>query len=121
MYDFACEHCSGTVRERRVDREALRHKGSFVVLENVPVGVCDRCGARYSTPRFCGASPRSAAARPRPYARLRFPSPPMRRLDVLLRLGKKSTDAYHRKTIRESSTPERLFGDVVEALPSPHL
>jgi YgiT-type zinc finger domain-containing protein len=47
MYDFACEHCSGTVRERRVDREALRHKGSFVILEGVPVGVCDKCGARY--------------------------------------------------------------------------
>lgn len=47
MYDFACEHCKGTVRERRVTREALRHKGSFVILEDVPVGVCDSCGARY--------------------------------------------------------------------------
>ena len=47
MYDFACEHCEGTVRERRVEREALRHKGSFVILEDVPVGVCDQCGARY--------------------------------------------------------------------------
>jgi len=47
MYDFACEHCGGTVRERRVDREALRHKATFVILEDVPVGVCDRCGARY--------------------------------------------------------------------------
>jgi YgiT-type zinc finger domain-containing protein len=47
MYDFTCEHCSGTVREQRVDREALRHKGSFVILENVPIGVCDQCGARY--------------------------------------------------------------------------
>ena len=47
MYDFACEHCGGTVRERRVDREALRHKGSFVILEDVPIGVCDKCGARY--------------------------------------------------------------------------
>lgn len=47
MYDFACEHCSGRVQERRVDREALRHKGSFVILEDVPIGVCDQCGARY--------------------------------------------------------------------------
>ena len=47
MYDFSCEHCSGTVRERRVDREALRHKGGFVILEDVPIGVCDQCGARY--------------------------------------------------------------------------
>lgn len=47
MYGFQCEHCGGTVRERRIKREALRHKGSFVILEDVPVGVCDRCGARY--------------------------------------------------------------------------
>ena len=47
MYDFTCEHCDGTVRERRVDREALRHKGKFVILEDVPIGVCDKCGTRY--------------------------------------------------------------------------
>lgn len=47
MYDFSCEHCDGTVRERRVAREALRHKGNFVILEDVPIGVCDKCGARY--------------------------------------------------------------------------
>jgi YgiT-type zinc finger domain-containing protein len=47
MYDFPCEHCDGTVRERRVEREALRHTGSFVILEDVPIGICDRCGARY--------------------------------------------------------------------------
>jgi YgiT-type zinc finger domain-containing protein len=47
MYDFSCEHCAGAVRERRSDREAIRHKGSFVVLEDVPIGVCDQCGARY--------------------------------------------------------------------------
>jgi YgiT-type zinc finger domain-containing protein len=47
MYDFSCQHCYGTVRERRVDREALRHKGSFIILEEVPIGVCDQCGTRY--------------------------------------------------------------------------
>jgi YgiT-type zinc finger domain-containing protein len=47
MYDFKCEHCDGMVKERRVDREAIRHKGSFVILEDVPIGVCYRCGARY--------------------------------------------------------------------------
>jgi YgiT-type zinc finger domain-containing protein len=47
MYDFKCEHCEGTVKERRIDREALRHRGNFVILEDVPIGVCDRCGARY--------------------------------------------------------------------------
>ncbi len=47
MYDFPCEHCSGTVRERRLDREAIRHKSDFVILEDVPVGICEKCGARY--------------------------------------------------------------------------
>lgn len=47
MYDFICEHCDGTVRERRVEREALRHEGNFVILEDVPIGVCDKCGGRY--------------------------------------------------------------------------
>ncbi len=47
MYGFSCEHCDGQVHERLVEREALRHKGSFVILEDVPIGVCDKCGARY--------------------------------------------------------------------------
>jgi hypothetical protein len=25
----------------------MRHKGGFVILEDLPVGVCDKCGARY--------------------------------------------------------------------------
>jgi YgiT-type zinc finger domain-containing protein len=47
MYDFPCEHCDGTVRERRLEREAIRHKGNFVILEDVPIGICDKCGSRY--------------------------------------------------------------------------
>ncbi|HUU82839.1 MAG TPA: YgiT-type zinc finger protein [Phycisphaerae bacterium] len=47
LYDFACEHCDGTVRERVVDREPISHHRGIVILENVPVGVCDRCGAHY--------------------------------------------------------------------------
>ena len=47
MYNFTCEHCGGHVQERRVEREAFRHKGSFVILEDVPIGICEQCGARY--------------------------------------------------------------------------
>ena len=47
LYDFACEHCDGTVRERVVDREPISYHRGIVILENVPVGVCDRCGAHY--------------------------------------------------------------------------
>ncbi|MFH0979960.1 MAG: YgiT-type zinc finger protein [Planctomycetota bacterium] len=47
LYEFACEYCEGTVRERIIDREPIGHHRGIVVLENVPIGVCDRCGARY--------------------------------------------------------------------------
>lgn len=47
MYNFSCEHCSGTVLERRSAREAIRHKDDFVILEDVPIGICDTCGSRY--------------------------------------------------------------------------
>lgn len=47
MYDFRCEYCSGTVRERIIDREPISHHRGIVILENVPIGVCDNCGAHY--------------------------------------------------------------------------
>jgi YgiT-type zinc finger domain-containing protein len=47
MYDYPCEHCDGVVRARRMEREAFRHGDGFVILEDVPVGVCEKCGARY--------------------------------------------------------------------------
>jgi len=44
---YRCEYCEGTVREKRVEREAFKHKAGFVILEGVVIGVCDRCGNRY--------------------------------------------------------------------------
>ncbi len=41
-----CEYCGGNVRERRVTVD-LRVKGKLYVFENVPVGVCQKCGERY--------------------------------------------------------------------------
>lgn len=41
-----CEYCDGTVRERRV-RDDYWSGEHLVIIENVPVGVCDRCGERY--------------------------------------------------------------------------
>ncbi len=46
-FGYRCEYCDGTVRERIVDREAFKHKRGFVILENVLIGVCDKCGNRY--------------------------------------------------------------------------
>jgi YgiT-type zinc finger domain-containing protein len=46
-YGHLCEHCDGTVRPRKVDREAFKHKKGFIILEGITVGVCDACGMRY--------------------------------------------------------------------------
>jgi len=41
-----CEYCEGHVFSKvvRIDH---RWKGHLVVIEHVPVGVCNRCGERY--------------------------------------------------------------------------
>jgi len=47
MYDYQCEYCEGTVRAEQVERESFKHKLGFIILEDVAIGVCDRCGNRY--------------------------------------------------------------------------
>lgn len=47
IYDSECAYCNGTVRERRLAREPISHRLGIVILENVPIGICDRCGAHY--------------------------------------------------------------------------
>ena len=42
-----CEYCDGIVHERIVEREVFKHKNGFVILKNVPIGVCNTCGSRY--------------------------------------------------------------------------
>lgn len=46
-YGYQCEWCDGTVREKMLAREAFRHARGFVILEDVPVGTCDKCGRKY--------------------------------------------------------------------------
>jgi len=46
-YGYPCDRCDGMVREKIVKREAFKHRLGFVILENVPIGVCDVCGLRY--------------------------------------------------------------------------
>ena len=41
-----CEYCDGTNVEKQID--IPRKVGNtYVLLENVPVGVCRKCGTRY--------------------------------------------------------------------------
>lgn len=47
MYGYRCEYCDGFVQEKIIKREAFKHKQGFVILEDVPIGICDKCGSRY--------------------------------------------------------------------------
>lgn len=45
-----CECCGGKVKEKKVTVD-IRRKDELFVFDNVPVGVCSRCGERvYSGP-----------------------------------------------------------------------
>jgi YgiT-type zinc finger domain-containing protein len=41
-----CEYCEGTIVEKRVTLHR-KVKGQYVLIENVPAGVCTECGTRY--------------------------------------------------------------------------
>jgi YgiT-type zinc finger domain-containing protein len=47
MYNYPCEYCDGTVRPKRVNREASKHRDGFVIMKDITIGVCDKCGNRY--------------------------------------------------------------------------
>lgn len=44
--DETCEYCGGKIIEKRVTLHR-KVKGNYVLLENVPAGVCSECGTRY--------------------------------------------------------------------------
>ena len=41
-----CECCGGEIVEKRVTMHR-KIKGSYILIEDVPAGVCKRCGRRY--------------------------------------------------------------------------
>src|SRR6266852_1436830 len=41
-----CEYCRGLIKEKLAD-VSRKVKGKYVVIENVPAGVCTECGTRY--------------------------------------------------------------------------
>ena len=44
--DEICEYCGGEIIEKRVTL-TRKVKGQYVLIENVPAGVCTKCGTRY--------------------------------------------------------------------------
>ena len=41
-----CEYCGGEIVEKRVTL-TRKVKGQYVLIENVPAGICTKCGTRY--------------------------------------------------------------------------
>jgi YgiT-type zinc finger domain-containing protein len=68
-YGYRCEYCEGTVRPKRVEREAFKHKKGFIILADVVIGVCDTCGSRYYSAEILHAV-HDIAAGTRPFERI---------------------------------------------------
>jgi YgiT-type zinc finger domain-containing protein len=67
-----CEYCEGVVQERRV-RDDYWSGDSLVIIENVPVGVCSKCGERYYSAAVLERMDRIAARRSKIKRTLRVP------------------------------------------------
>ena len=46
--DETCEYCGGKIVEKRVTLHR-KLKSKYVIIEDVPAGVCGECGTRYYT------------------------------------------------------------------------
>jgi len=44
----SCEYCGGNIIEKRVSLHR-KVKKNYILLENVPAGVCRQCGTHYYT------------------------------------------------------------------------
>ncbi len=66
MYDYQCEYCDGMVKPKQIARESFKHKNGFIILEDVTIGVCDRCGNRYYSAELVRAVDDLATGRRKP-------------------------------------------------------
>lgn len=41
-----CEYCNGSIIEKKFDL-SRKVEGKYILIENVPTGVCTQCGTRY--------------------------------------------------------------------------
>jgi YgiT-type zinc finger domain-containing protein len=42
-----CEHCGGTIVDKRVDLHRKIRGQYYILIEDIPAGVCTLCGARF--------------------------------------------------------------------------
>lgn len=68
-----CYFCGGQVKEQRVSRE-IWWKGKLVLIENVPLGVCQQCGHRFVAADVAKAIDSILAGQSPPDALIEVPS-----------------------------------------------
>lgn len=68
-----CHTCGGKVSEQRVTVDYRWGDALLAIIENVPAGVCDRCGERYFKARIVEAMERAAQSRSKSQATVAVP------------------------------------------------
>lgn len=67
-----CEYCNGVIREKKSEL-SRRVKGKYVLIENVPTGVCTECGTRYYSANVLKRIEESLAGRRKAKREVRVP------------------------------------------------
>jgi YgiT-type zinc finger domain-containing protein len=67
-----CSFCGGAVEEGILPRE-IRWKGELLVFENVPMGVCIRCGEKFPRPEVAKKIDETMKSAKRPNRTLQVP------------------------------------------------
>ena len=67
-----CEYCQGLIRERKTGL-SRRVKGKYIVIENVPTGVCIGCGTRYHSANVLKTIAETLAGRRKAQREVRVP------------------------------------------------
>lgn len=67
-----CEYCPGRVKPGRVTVD-LRRGQVLVVIQDVPAGVCGRCGSKYFSDEVTGRLLRLARRKPKSSRSLKVP------------------------------------------------
>ena len=67
-----CEYCGGAIVGKNVTLHR-KFKGKYVIIENVPAGVCTQCGTRYYAANVLKAIEESIRDRRRAKREVRVP------------------------------------------------
>lgn len=67
-----CIYCGGVVDEKSVSLD-YRYHGQLFIIEDVSVGVCSQCGARFLTAQTAKLLERMAGAQQKPVATVAVP------------------------------------------------